>query len=530
MRQFIDRMGEAADRSVGQQVRRDLLILAGFLAAGYILSINLDVVGLLSALVGEHTHLPLGRLFGTIIIAGLGLALYGLTRTYDTMNVLRRRVRAEDRARRLAMHDQLTGLPNRRHLKGVLNWLLGNSDGVKPVAVITINLDDFKTINDVHGRAGGDELLLHVTNLLNLRAGADGFVAKIDADEFVVVLQDWDEDQLIDWLSALLTAIEAPMIRGEQEISISATAGVAMAPVDGRDAETLLHRADLAVRRAKESSRGWFGFFKAGMDERVHERALFERDLWAAISADEIEPYFQPVVSLANGKVCGFEILARWTHVERGVVAPDRFIPVAEASDMIGDLTLNLLRKACRDALNWNPELYISLNLSPAQLNQGDLAQCLLNVLGETGFPANRLEIELTEAALVSDLDAARAALSALKAEGVRIALDNFGVGHSTLHQLRQLPFDKLKIDRSYVGRVTEDKEALVLLRTMIAMADGLSLEVVAEGIETMAQARALVGLGCDFGQGNLFGEAAVSPAAKRGSAEMKAAKELAPV
>ncbi len=426
MRQSIDRMEEAADRSIGRQVRRDLMVFAGFLAAGYILSINLDVVGLLAALVGEYDHLPLGKLFGTVILAAIGLTLYGFTRAYDTLNVLKRRVRAEERARRVAMHDQLTGLPNRRHLKGVLNWLLSNSDGVKPISVITINLDSFKAVNDAHGRAMGDELLLSVAKLLNVRAGADAFVAKIDADEFVVVLQDWDEDQLIDWLSALLTAIEAPVKLGKQEISITATAGVAMAPIDGRDAETLLHRADLAVRRCKESSRGWFGFFKAGMDERVHERAVFEHDLWAAISGDEIEPHFQPVVNLADGSVRGYEVLARWTHATRGAVPPDQFIPVAEAGGMIGDLTINLLRKACRDAKRWEGLQKISLNLSPVELHHADLADRLLGVLAEAGFPPRRLEIELTEAALVSDLDAARMTLTALKYKGLTIDHDNY--------------------------------------------------------------------------------------------------------
>jgi EAL domain-containing protein (putative c-di-GMP-specific phosphodiesterase class I) len=201
---------------------------------------------------------------------------------------------------------------------------------------------------------------------------------------------------------------------------------------------------------------------------------------------------------------------------------------------MIGDLTFNLLRKACREALRWDPSQHISLNLSPVELHQDDLAQGLLNVLGETGFPAHRLEIELTEAALVSDLDAARATLMALKDEGVKIALDNFGVGHSTLRQLRELPFDKLKIDRSFEKRMTDDKEALVVLRTILAMARGLELEVIAEGVETAEQAKALALLGCNFGQGNLFGQAASSvPAPKRPRAEAgatdRAAKELAP-
>jgi diguanylate cyclase (GGDEF)-like protein len=388
-----------------------------------------------------------------------------------------------------------------------------------------LNLDRFQDFNDAHGRPAGDEALVNVGKTLNIRAGVDGFVSRLESDEFVVVLPNKGEEELMDWLSATLTHIEAPMTIGQQSLSVSATAGAAIGLADGRDAETLIHRASLALRRAKDASRGWFAFFRTGMDEVVRQRALFESDLWRAIKEDEIAAHYQPLVSLADGKVRGYEVLARWTHATRGPIPPDQFIPAAEASGAIGDLTLNLLRRACKEAVNHESNPHLSLNLSPLQLHDPELAKNLLKVLDETKFPASRLEVELTEAALVTDLDAARAVLGALRERGVRVALDNFGTGHASLTQLRLLPFDKLKIDRSFVRRMMQDNDSTVMVRAVVAMAKTLGLQVVAEGVETAEQARMLAGMGCDMAQGYLFGRAAAKAApAKKEPVEPEAA------
>ena len=502
---------ESVKRRVTAQVRRDMLIFSGFIAAGFILSVNLDVVGLLYAVGSEYDHLQLSKFFGTVIFACAGLTLYVMTRYSAHIRELRTRLQTEERARRVAMHDPLTGLPNRRHLKGVLNWLLSGNDGARKLGVVMLNIDRFKSFNDANGRVQGDEVLMNVGKILNMRAGVNGFVARLETDEYVVLLPDQGEEELMDWLSAVLTAIEAPMRVGKNMVSTSATAGAAIGLTDGRDAETLLHRASLALRRAKDTSRGWFAFFKTGMDELVRQRALFENDLWNAVRNDEIAPYFQPLVSLEDGKPRGYEILARWTHATRGPIPPDQFIPAAEASGAISELTFNLLRRACREAVSAEGAPHLSLNLSPVQLQDEELAQKVLKVLEETGFPSDRLEIELTEAALVTDLDAARTILHALKDKGVRIALDNFGAGHASLLQLRKLPFDKLKIDRSFVRRMTTDAESATLVRTIISMAKNLGLTVVAEGVETADQLEALKALGCDMGQGFHFGRASQS-------------------
>lgn len=493
---------------VAQQVRRDLMIFAGFIAAGFILSVNLDVVGLIHAWATDFEHLQLSRFLGTVIVACIGLTLYIMTRYHTHVRSLRERLMAEERARRVALHDQLTGLPNRRHLKGVLNWLLRENDGGRRLAVVMFNLDKFRDFNDAHGRPAGDEVVINVGKVLNVRAGADGFVARLESDDFVVLLPNQAEEELMDWLSATLTAIEAPVISGDKSFTVSATAGAAVGLVDGRDAETLLHRSSLALRRAKDAHRGWFAFFKTGMDELVRQRALFEGELSAAVRDDQIVPYFQPLVSLQDGSVRGYEILARWSHTTRGPIPPTHFIPAAEASGAIAELTFNLLRRACAEAAKLPGAPHLSLNVSPVQLEQPDFAHELLKVLEESNFPSARLEVELTEAALVSDSGAARAIVDALQAKGVRVALDNFGTGHSSLVQLRQLPFDKLKIDRSFVRAMTTDKEAAVMVRTIITMAKSLGLVVVGEGVETEDQARALAGMGCDMAQGFYFGRA----------------------
>ena len=511
MTTFVNQTQVSVDRQVSRQVRRDLLIFAGFIAAGFILSVNLDVIGLLYAFAGTYENLQLSKAIGTVIVACVGLTLYVMTRYHAHVRDLKSRLCAEERARRMAMHDQLTGLPNRRHLKGVLNWLLSESGDGRRIGVVMLNVDRFCEFNDAHTRPVGDEVLINIGRTLNMRAGVDAFVGRLESDDFVVLMPGMGEEELMDWLSATLTAIEAPMVIGQQSYTVSCTAGAAIGLADGRDAETLIHRSSLALRRAKDASRGWFAFFKTGMDELVRQRAQFEADLWAAIRNDEINPHFQPLVSLRDGKPRGYEILARWTHPTRGPIPPDQFIPVAEAAGALGDMTLNLFRKACREAAGLEGAPHLSLNVSPLMLHDDTLPQQLLRIMEEHNFAATRLEIELTEAALVSDIVAARKVLDALREKGVRVALDNFGTGHASLTQLRLLPFDKLKIDRSFVRRITTDPEAAALVRASIAMAKALGLTVVAEGVESADQARMLAGMGCDMAQGFHFGRAKAS-------------------
>jgi diguanylate cyclase (GGDEF)-like protein len=499
---------EAKSRRFQSHVLLDLVVLVTMVVGAYFLSTRFGVFGELARIAEQNAAVKLPELFGAIFIASVGLGFYGFARALMRAKALQEHIKSEDAVRSSAMHDQLTGLPNRRHLKGILNWHLGQQGDARKLAVVTLDIEKLAAVNDLHGRAAGDELLTRVGELLNMRAGINGFAARLDEDSFAVVLLGRTEEQLMDWLPALLTTLEMPIDLTGKMVEIGATMGVAMGPADAQDAETLLHRADVAMRRAKEKSRGWFAFFKPGMEERVHERAMFEHDLWMAVREDQLEPWFQPIAELKTGEIRGYEVLARWPHRERGLLSPDQFIPAAEGAGLIGDMTINLLRKACRDAAGWAGAPKLSINISPLMLQNPLLAKAILKVCTETGFDPARLEIELTETALVADFDAARAIFLALKEKGVRIALDNFGEGHTSLRQLRELPFDALKIDRSLIGAIVTDPDAAMMVRSMVMLARSIDLEVVAEGLETSMQAELLMAMGCECGQGFHFGKA----------------------
>jgi diguanylate cyclase len=412
----------------------------------------------------------------------------------------------------MALHDALTGLPNRRHLMSSLETLLKGRRSEERLAVVAVDLDRFKPVNDLYGHAVGDELLIRIAKLLSDAVGDGGFVARLGGDEFVMVLPCARADELIGNLSALVALFEPPIVLGDHEVSIGATLGVAMAPDDGDEAPLLLRRADAALYRAKEDGRGRFAFFEPGLDARALERAMLEHDLRLAVRNDEIVPHFQPLVELEGGAINGYEILARWPHATRGLIGPDHFIQIAEETGLIGEMTFNVLRRACREALHWPGAPRLSLNIAPAQLHDAALPQKILKVLAECGFPPARLEIEITEDALVADFDAARALLTSLKNLDVRIALDDFGTGYSSLRHLRELPFDVLKIDRSFVHSMTDSEEAMSIVRTIVHLAKSLGLAVTAEGIETQGQAAELQALGCERGQGYLLGRPSACP------------------
>jgi diguanylate cyclase len=448
------------------------------------------------------------------IVAGgaAAMLLVGLVLAFADRQVAATKLAAAEHAAAMALHDVLTGLPNRRHLQTTLKARIAAATGQTPIAIVAVDLDRFKPVNDLYGHAVGDELLVRIAQLLKDEAGSDGFVARLGGDEFVLVLGYEAEDQLIGRLAALVATFETSLPLGANEVSIGATLGVALAPADGTDAELLMRRADVALYRAKDDGRGRFAFYEQGMDERVHERAALENDLRIAVRNDEIIPVFQPFVAFGSGAITGYEILARWNHRTRGEIEPALFIRIAAETGLIGELTMNVLRRACRESLHWIGAPRISLNVAAIQLKDAALPQKILKVLAECGFPPARLEIEVTEDALVGDFDAARAILTSFKNLGIAIALDDFGTGYSSLRHLRELPFDELKIDKSFVQTVNDSDEALSIVRTIVQLAKSLGLGVTAEGVETAAQARMLEDLGCERGQGFLLGRPEAGP------------------
>ncbi|MEA2783535.1 MAG: diguanylate cyclase [Rhodospirillaceae bacterium] len=426
----------------------------------------------------------------------------------------------------MAMHDPLTGLPNRRLLEGNLRerlLLLGESPE-KRFAVVALDLDRVKTVNDLYGHALGDELLRKMAGRLSEEVGADGFIARMGGDEFFLLLTFGSDAELTCRLANLSAKCELPLILTDHQMVVGATLGVATAPADGVDPETLMRHADMALHCAKGRGGGRVVLFEPKMELNARERARLENDLRIAINNDQIVPYFQPIMDLRTGLVVCYEVLARWPHAERGLIQPGQFIKMATDTGLIGALTMNVLRRACGELTMRCPGTpRIAINIAPLQLRDATLPQNLLKVLSDCGISPHRLEIEITEEAIVSDIVLAKTILTSLKNCGVRIVLDDFGIGYSSLQNLSEMPFDALKIDQFFVMSMNDRKESLTIVKTILQLAKTLNLEVVAEGIETEEQALSLLMLGCEQGQGFYLGRP--SPgfnSANRPSAESK--------
>jgi diguanylate cyclase (GGDEF)-like protein len=414
--------------------------------------------------------------------------------------------RAEERIAFLAHHDSLTKLPNRttfnRRLSCMLDRAAANDEAF---ALLCIDLDRFKEVNDVFGHSVGDVLLREVAQ--RLQGAADGaFIARLGGDEFNLILADSEQPAAAELLAERLQAALADEIAIDgQRLRTGITIGIAIYPVDGKDAGMLLVNADAALYRAKAEGRGSIRFFEADMDRRLRERRALQRDLQFAIANDELLLHFQPQ-ALLDGGIIGFEALVRWKHPSRGLLAPADFIPLAEESGIIISIGEWILRAACREAASWPQPLQIAVNLSPVQFQHGDLPGLVHAVLLETGLAAARLELEITEGVLIGDFSRAVSILRRLKSLGVRIAMDDFGTGYSSLSYLQSFPFDKIKIDQSFVSNLDRNPQSAAIIRAVISLGRGLNLPVVAEGVETKAQLAFLADESCEEVQGFLVG------------------------
>lgn len=420
---------------------------------------------------------------------------------------------AEARAQSLARHDPLTGLANRRHFLEELERRLGLiADDSSAFALLCVDLDRFKPINDVHGHAIGDQLLQVIATRLSSCLRDDSFAARLGGDEFAVLLEDAkDRDGVAAAARRVLHELSAPIQVNGLKLTVGASIGIAMCPSDGRDAAELLQRGDAAMLRAKED-RGAYKFFDSSIDEELKSKAALETELRSAIPNGDIVPYFQPVVRLDSGELVGFEVLARWPHLERGMIAPSQFIPVAEEAGLVDAMFWALLAQACRKSLEAPGKFMLAVNISPSQVRDQWFPEKVLRTLRETGFPAQRLEVEVTESAMIGDMERAKAALMSLKNQGVKVALDDFGTGYSSLFLLRALPIDKLKIDQSFVNSITADRENATIVRALVGLGNALGLAVTAEGVEDAETAEALMAMGCQLAQGYLFGAAVEFP------------------
>ena len=413
----------------------------------------------------------------------------------------------------LARHDALTGLPNRRMFAEMLDKAVSRGRrGSVSYSVMIVDLDRFKPVNDIHGHAAGDEVLREISTRLGALSRAGDIVARLGGDEFGIILDCVAPELASKAASALadrvITSISRPISIGDQTVEVGASIGISNCPNDGTDSDTLLRAADMAMYRAKEEGRGEYRFFAQSMQNALRERTALERDVRHAVMEHDICPYYQPLMLLAENRLVGFEILARWHHPLRGEVGPDVFIPIVEKLNLIGVMTYDLLRRACLDARGWPPEITIALNISPLHLSDPLLPVSLLAILSETDFPPKRLEIEVTETSLVANIDVARAALVALQDIGIKISLDDFGTGYSGLYNLRELNFDKIKIDRSFISSMQSNPGSAKIVSSVIDLAKSLGLPVIAEGIEQKQEMLEIIKHGGEYGQGFYFGKA----------------------
>jgi diguanylate cyclase (GGDEF)-like protein/PAS domain S-box-containing protein len=414
------------------------------------------------------------------------------------------RKEAAEKIAHLAFHDALTGLPNRAVFGDHLARTVAKSGECdEPVAVLCVDLDGFKAVNDLHGHPAGDALLVAAAQRLRSAVRGHELVARLGGDEFAVIQAGGHQPDHAGLLAGrILEALAEPFAIGLNTVRISGSVGVALFPADAADSESLVKNADMALYRAKAEGRGTARFYEAAMDEALRRRRQLEADLRQAIGRGELSVHYQPLADLGTGAILGFEALLRWSHGRLGEIGPAVFIPLAEESGLILDLGRWVLREACAEAARWTPALKLSVNLSPAQFAQGDLAAEVESVLAETGLDPARLELEVTEGLLIKDADKAIAILERLKALGVQISMDDFGTGYSSLSYFRMFPFDKVKIDQSFIRDMIGNAQARAIIRSVIGLGQGLGMPVVAEGVETEAQLEALRAEGCDQVQG----------------------------
>jgi diguanylate cyclase (GGDEF)-like protein/PAS domain S-box-containing protein len=420
------------------------------------------------------------------------------------------RKRAEARLTFMAQHDSLTGLPNRSLLRQRMDeMLLHARRSSDQAAVLILGLDNFKAVNDTLGHGIGDKLLRAVAKRLRSMLREEDTLARLNSDEFAVVQSGMARPEDAALLARRLReALGDPYLLDGHSVVIGASIGIAMAPGDGDESEKLLKNADMALSRAKNDSRGTFSFFEAGMDARAQARRKIEADLREAIEKEVLRPYYQPVVDLSSGRITSFEALVRWPHTERGMISPAEFIPVAEETGLINGLGGLMLRRACMDAALWPDDVRVAVNLSPLQFRTGNLLSIVIDALRQSGLSATRLELEITETLLLEKSGQVLATLHALRALGVRISMDDFGTGYSSLSYLRSFPFDKIKIDQSFVRDLAANRDAQAIVRSIISLGIGLGVTITAEGVETEAELACLRAEGCHEGQGFLFSQA----------------------
>ncbi|MEW5423877.1 putative bifunctional diguanylate cyclase/phosphodiesterase [Amorphus sp. 3PC139-8] len=485
---------------------RDGLIAILVGGALYGLFLYIDIYDSFHEFMLQHEDWELDELITALLVVGVVGFIYGWRRHQDLRAEMRRRDRAEQTAVWYAFHDPLTQLFNRHYADENVVGELGRTVGEMPNTIFALDLDDFRGINDLIGQNGGDKLLQIVADRLrNLFPGDE--IIRLGGDEFLVLSQIPFDGALEETVTDTIRRLGEPMLIGSVQVAIGASVGICNPREHATNMGDAIQCAELALNDAKQHGRNSIRVFDPALQEEVSKRIALEHALREAIRTDSIVPYYQPLITLGTGVLHGFETLARWTDESGAPIPPTVFIGIAEEAGLIADLSDNLLRRACIDALAWPKEARLAFNISPLQLTDRTLGARILQILHETGFPPDRFEVEITESALVQELAVAGEVIDELRNASVQIVLDDFGTGYSSLSQLSNIPFDEIKIDRSFVSSFETDERQMNVIKAIVGLSHGLGVVTTAEGIEELSQSENLKRLGCDFGQGYLFGK-----------------------
>ncbi|MBZ0228892.1 MAG: EAL domain-containing protein [Bauldia sp.] len=501
------------------------LVLAAMLVAAFV-AFEFDIFADEGSASPRQQRIDLDEV---LLLAGLlavGLLGFAARRYFEQRREMRRRIAAERRARELAYKDPLTGVANRRQFDEALSAAAAALPRAGAVhAVMLLDLNGFKRVNDNYGHGVGDEALIIVAQRL-LAAVRDGdLVARFGGDEFAIIaLHLMGAQAAANIALRAIHALDEPVVVGDVAHQLGAGIGVALLPRDARTPGEALRMADVALYRAKVVRRSAMRFYEEDMDRLVHEREMMEQALRAALASGDIRPVFKPSVDLRTKAIVGMEAVPQWIHATLGEIPPERFLPIAEDAGVIHALAGALLRDACRVAVGWPDSVILSIDVYPVQLSDRDLEGRVIAILAEAGLPPRRLQIEITESALVADLGAARDTLGGLREAGVSIALDNFGTGYSSLYHLRNFKLDKIKIDPSFITAMTSEAESATIVGALVGLARGLGLTIAADGITGNDQRSSLLGTGCDEGQGSLFSNPLTAAAATKLVAERQIA------
>ena len=424
-----------------------------------------------------------------------------------TVEDITEKLLAEEKIRHLAHYDALTNLPNRVAFYDQMETITKHLRRAESIGVLSLDLDHFKAVNDTLGHPIGDRLLREAAQRMQNCLRDGDIVARLGGDEFAILQVPVEKPADVTALATrLIEAVGAPYDFDDRKVVVGVSVGIALAPSDGDEPDALIKNADLALYRAKADGGGVYRFFEAEMDARMQARRVIELDLRRAISnGGEFELLYQPIVDVETGKIVSCEALVRWHHPERGLVMPQEFIPVAEATGLIVQLGEWVLQHACAEAVHWPNDIAVAVNLSPAQFKSKNLVPAVINALAASGLPASRLELEITELVLLEESDGAFAILHQLHDLGIRIAMDDFGTGYSSLGYLRRFPFSTIKIDQSFIRDLPGKEDSLAIVRAVVGLSSSLGIKTIAEGVETEEQLASITSEGCTGSQGFLF-------------------------